>query len=1204
MTFEAKNSQKIKIFYDYDPKVGHNNNNINSSFVNEHKRSLSAPSSPRSPKRELSLQFHGLGLGWLTDAGLKKKDINEFPKEDLCALKTLIDRVQETLKSNALLTFRDEQSFNIFELFLQKSFVNSEEKVLFYHKMFSKLFAGDLLPQLNKKGQVFVSYDQFVFLSQIIKNFFPAYDSLVRSKGDVERVMEFLQKIALGGAFLSEEDEVKFGLSLLECNGYVRPIVPQLGEATPLMQSLNSKKKIFQAVQEGYEIFIKYFIEGAGVITCNSKEVWGSSNNRTVEAFLEIQKQCIKEALISYKKNINFKLGKELKLFFLAIEDVFGRQENFKKDGREKWLAMMQIAFSQLPDECFKNLQNKEIFKNNHFQLTADQFEILCQAKWLEFLLFLSNDYQKAAETVFGSFYKDYNQNNFSYLSLPCHLDVNLEWKPKTISINYQMLEEQYTKGCIIDNPLLSCLTPLAQITSEIDFIANKSPLFFLQNPVGLKQDVIKHVGWSWKASPRTIKWLISQLDESVVISTLDLKRKQFHQQLKTMGQLTKGDDFIVEDSGEIIIETKSVFGTWFSNKKGVQLEVEKEKAEQISQLLTNGFNCYEKYIDRSLALGVEDSVLELESLKLRTSLECAKKGLNHYLDHLKANEALFACFLYESIQLIDKVLTTLPIVEEEGHQFEVGLFKKIRDALLESDKEEDYQWKIIRYQAALVQLKQFLVTLLYEEFDPSQELNIEEILNQIEEDGWQGEFKNLAIELIDHLEINQEVNQQYLKTLRDQYANKFFDQLESCLTKKNKENVENEIEQKLERVILKLSHFFFTKINLEPVYNSLNDDFFEIGKALISHQEEELDYVERKESLTFLTERAPILFCGYRNAPDSKTAPTSSRVWKSICNHFNFFDPYREGNIPQQLADILLSTNNMEKTISLDAFASVTREGKGYAKVLEIFIAHLIYIKSKGKTQFSVIHQNLLTANNSRVKGGFEADRIHAILDLPNPKKFDGTYFAIVLSRNSGFYEQKGEYSELSNPTEFKQELFNQHFIHDPYTTGNYISSDLREKILGFEEEAENWVDYIHEYLFLNKESFSISERQVFYDVYQDLIVLKILIALGPDFFNLFCKDAIDRAADTVARLWVFLGVVNDVVKDEGFRLRYELFLFTRAMATKKRAIDRPRYLRNLQSVQWYETHSKQLKNLFYKCFDDVTILPKNRPPSSNNME
>ncbi|MEM1283671.1 MAG: hypothetical protein AAGG81_08980, partial [Chlamydiota bacterium] len=159
----------------------------------------------------------------------------------------------------------------------------------------------------------------------------------------------------------------------------------------------------------------------------------------------------------------------------------------------------------------------------------------------------------------------------------------------------------------------------------------------------------------------------------------------------------------------------------------------------------------------------------------------------------------------------------------------------------------------------------------------------------------------------------------------------------------------------------------------------------------------------------------------------------------------------------------------------------------------------------------------------------------------------------------------------------------------------GNFIPPHVIKIVPELKKQAEIWANFIHLLLFCKRIELSVNERQIFYDIFQDLIVIYLFVNLNADSYNISCRDAIDRAADSNSRLWAHLGLVHNMEKEPGFRERYEVFLLSRAVMTRKRETIPERVDRNKQAVGYYESHKKALQKLHKAIFKTVSIKPIN---------
>src|SRR5262249_26683424 len=143
-----------------------------------------------------------------------------------------------------------------------------------------------------------------------------------------------------------------------------------------------------------------------------------------------------------------------------------------------------------------------------------------------------------------------------------------------------------------------------------------------------------------------------------------------------------------------------------------------------------------------------------------------------------------------------------------------------------------------------------------------------------------------------------------------------------------------------------------------------------------------------------------------------------------------------------------------------------------GTAVLCSEFIGFIKSYKTKGKKHLYVSNQNTIPKTDwkSYLLNGDETARSNLILDAQDKKEMQGAYYAIALSKNSHFYEQKHDYAKLFNAQAFKDELYRQIFVYGREKSGCYIPESVRSEIKDFDKECVNMMNSIHHHLFGDK--------------------------------------------------------------------------------------------------------------------------------------
>jgi hypothetical protein len=243
-------------------------------------------------------------------------------------------------------------------------------------------------------------------------------------------------------------------------------------------------------------------------------------------------------------------------------------------------------------------------------------------------------------------------------------------------------------------------------------------------------------------------------------------------------------------------------------------------------------------------------------------------------------------------------------------------------------------------------------------------------------------------------------------------------------------------------------------------------------------------------------------------------------------------------------------------------------------------FQAFLRHCKKNNKKHLFITNQDATSNGNIQA----EKQRCDLVIDLQEKEIYRGTFFAIALSKNSHFYEQKKR--EYPNATSFISDLLGQ--FNDPLS-GCIIPESIMN-ILG--NDLKNIATAIHENLFMNRDILEKQERLIFIEVFYDQLTKWLIWKLDIDSFNISCKDAIDRGAASNAQLYAHLSIVNNQFEGEHLK-RTTVLMMVRALLVRKRAPIRERVLRFLHSLDFFLDNPDKMRSLHTQLFGTKELLP-----------
>ncbi len=290
-------------------------------------------------------------------------------------------------------------------------------------------------------------------------------------------------------------------------------------------------------------------------------------------------------------------------------------------------------------------------------------------------------------------------------------------------------------------------------------------------------------------------------------------------------------------------------------------------------------------------------------------------------------------------------------------------------------------------------------------------------------------------------------------------------------------------------------------------------------------------------------------------------------------------FDPNMQGNPTHHLYSLTLGN----KSVKSLGFGSPTIEDLtllNSAKLCPEFKAFLKYCKIINKKHLFVMNQDI-TSNGYFIA---EKPRCDLVINLQDEEEYQGTYFAIALSKNSPFYNQTDK--EYPNTTAFIEDLLGQFKVPN---SGCVIHKKILE-VIG--PDLIMICNAIHQILFKGNLHLEKDDRLIFIEVFYDELTKWLIWKFNIDSYSTICKDAIDRGAASNAQLYAHLAIVNGIF-DENHQKRTMVLMLARSLLVRKRPPRQDRVCRFLQTLDFYLDHQIELKKLHRYLFGEETFCP-----------
>ncbi len=278
-------------------------------------------------------------------------------------------------------------------------------------------------------------------------------------------------------------------------------------------------------------------------------------------------------------------------------------------------------------------------------------------------------------------------------------------------------------------------------------------------------------------------------------------------------------------------------------------------------------------------------------------------------------------------------------------------------------------------------------------------------------------------------------------------------------------------------------------------------------------------------------------------------------------------FDPFANGNLPHRYFTVTLELAS-EKVISIKALriGSPTREDLWAVAFRSACVNpefHSLLASCEKKKQ------RYLYVNLQNSEGTFlwknEKPRCQALEELQ--KTYTCFYF-IGLSKDSSFYFQREPYDALHDARVFKEAFWKQLFL-DEKSCITFPDALLNDQNIKFEKACGTILEEVHKLVFDNKESLTVEERQDFIEIFYTFLIEYLLTKIQPEYFNISCKDSIDRGVCSNLLLFFSLFSRSFLVDGELEYSTLKAMIFAPALLVRHRVIKDDRLERLLSAAR-----------------------------------
>lgn len=267
-------------------------------------------------------------------------------------------------------------------------------------------------------------------------------------------------------------------------------------------------------------------------------------------------------------------------------------------------------------------------------------------------------------------------------------------------------------------------------------------------------------------------------------------------------------------------------------------------------------------------------------------------------------------------------------------------------------------------------------------------------------------------------------------------------------------------------------------------------------------------------------------------------------------------FDPIYQGNQPSYL--YTFSSQSFDsKCLRLPCPTFHDHINK--AEIIEEFKGYLRYLENRKE-----LNCHLLFNLQDRTSWEEHA-RCQALEELSRRAEYASQLVLVTLPKRTDFYFQTDAYREVNRATDFIKLIKEQ--IASNEECGFFFSKKIpRKELDGFIGKI---LPLIHKRVFDSKKELSRRERLDFIEVFYELLMLKILDLVKPDYFSFTCKDAVDIGPTTGAGFYTIIKMMSaDVNYTKEEQDDFLWMLYGPALVTRERLVDYERLSRVMSAM------------------------------------
>ena len=289
-------------------------------------------------------------------------------------------------------------------------------------------------------------------------------------------------------------------------------------------------------------------------------------------------------------------------------------------------------------------------------------------------------------------------------------------------------------------------------------------------------------------------------------------------------------------------------------------------------------------------------------------------------------------------------------------------------------------------------------------------------------------------------------------------------------------------------------------------------------------------------------------------------------------------FDPWMQGAIPS------LEFSFKHKKTSLQVLtmaAPIIQKKIDVVAINPEFFSFLRYINEKGsKVRYLLV--NLQDRNSWQ-----ESSRAVSLESLSATAHFSDHFTCVTLAKNSDFYHQGKEFTDLDNAEQFIKTFHN--VLQNPESNGFYFPEVFGVKKV--EKVATQVFPLLHKYLFDNSKILTRQNREDFIEIFYQILILKIASELKITHMSFTSKDSCDLGAFMTGQLYGLINALNGKLEQKETLDFFRYLCYWKALSIRERVSDPEMFIRSISALQTFcqslEKHTSKLIDsleLFYE--------------------